>query len=110
MDDDIQTPTNCEDKPDEERQNRRQFFNGLGKWSLAIIAAVAAVGGSKTGAQASRENAPKSNPEAERPAWAVLEDRNPRAKMAGYFKRRPHGNYTKTHNQHIDFTYHRSIQ
>ena len=40
MDKDPQTTTNCKEQPDEERQNRRQFFNGLGKWSLAIIAAV----------------------------------------------------------------------
>jgi hypothetical protein len=43
MDDDPQTTSNCNREPDEERQNRRQFFNGLGKWSLAIVAAVAAL-------------------------------------------------------------------
>jgi hypothetical protein len=41
MDDDPLTNANCEEQPDEDRQNRRQFFNGLGKWSLAIVAAVA---------------------------------------------------------------------
>ena len=43
MDNDPQTTTNCKGEPEQERQNRRQFFNGLGKWSLAIIAAVAAL-------------------------------------------------------------------
>ena len=40
MDNDPQTTTGCKEEAEEERQNRRQFFNGLGKWSLAIIAAV----------------------------------------------------------------------
>jgi hypothetical protein len=38
--DDVQTTKDSDQQPEEERQNRRQFFNGLGKWSLAIIAAV----------------------------------------------------------------------
>lgn len=44
MDDDTQTTTGGKGQQDQDRQNRRQFFNGLGKWSLAIIAAVAALG------------------------------------------------------------------
>jgi hypothetical protein len=43
MDKDPQTTSGRQEQPDQERQNRRQFFNGLGKWSLAIIAAVAAL-------------------------------------------------------------------
>jgi hypothetical protein len=43
MDDDPQETSGPPEKPDQGRQNRRQFFNGLGKWSLAIIAAVAAL-------------------------------------------------------------------
>jgi hypothetical protein len=43
MDDESQTTSSPQEQPDQERQNRRQFFNGLGKWSLAIIAAVAAL-------------------------------------------------------------------
>jgi hypothetical protein len=43
MDNDRQTTIGCKGQPEEERQNRRQFFNGLGKWSLAIIAAVTAL-------------------------------------------------------------------
>jgi hypothetical protein len=43
MDTDPQTTTGCKEQMEEERQNRRQFFNGLSKWSLAIIAAVTAL-------------------------------------------------------------------
>jgi hypothetical protein len=43
MDNDPQTTSGRQEQPDQERQNRRQFFNGLGKWSLAIIAAVTAL-------------------------------------------------------------------
>jgi hypothetical protein len=43
MDNDSKETTNCKVEQAEERQNRRQFFNGLGKWSLAIVAAVAAL-------------------------------------------------------------------
>jgi hypothetical protein len=43
MDNDPQATSGPQEQPDQERQNRRQFFNGLGKWSLAIIAAVTAL-------------------------------------------------------------------
>jgi|GEM_PF-467961 len=43
MDNNPQTTAECKDKTAEERQNRRQFLNGLGRWSLAVIAAVAAL-------------------------------------------------------------------
>jgi hypothetical protein len=43
MDNDIQKPTNCEGQPEQEHLDRRQFFNGLGKWSLAVIAAATAL-------------------------------------------------------------------
>jgi len=43
MDNDPQTTPGPQEQPDQDRQNRRQFFNGLGKWSLAIIAAVTAL-------------------------------------------------------------------
>jgi len=42
MDDNPQTIAGPQEQPEQDRQNRRQFFNGLGKWSLAIIAAVTA--------------------------------------------------------------------
>ncbi len=43
MDKDPQTTSGPQEQPEQDRQNRRQFFNGLGKWSLAIIAAVTAL-------------------------------------------------------------------
>jgi hypothetical protein len=43
MDNDPQTTSGPQEQPEEVRQSRRQFFNGLGKWSLAIIAAVTAL-------------------------------------------------------------------
>ena len=43
MDDDSQTTKGGKEQDEQESQNRRQFFNGLGKWSLAIIAAVTAL-------------------------------------------------------------------
>jgi hypothetical protein len=43
MDNDPQTTSCHPEQPGQEGQNRRQFFNGLGKWSLAIIAAVTAL-------------------------------------------------------------------
>jgi len=94
---------------EEDLRNRREFFNGLGKWSLAIIAAVSSLTGYGTRARASREDA-KLEPDAQRPAWTASDDRSLGVRVAGYFKRRPHGDYTKIHNEHGDFTYHRSIQ
>jgi hypothetical protein len=88
MENDPQTTAEDKEQPGQELRNRRQFFNGLGKWSLAIIAAVSSVAGSRTRAQASREDTPKPEPEPQRPAWAVPEDGNPRERMAGYFKAR----------------------
>jgi hypothetical protein len=43
MDNDTQTSTRSENKPELDRLDRRQFFNGLGKWSLAVIVAVTAL-------------------------------------------------------------------
>jgi hypothetical protein len=43
MDENCRSTTGLKERGEEERQNRRQFFNGLGKWSLAIIAAVTAL-------------------------------------------------------------------
>jgi hypothetical protein len=43
MDNDPQTISGGKAQPGQKCQNRRQFFNGLGKWSLAIIAAVTAL-------------------------------------------------------------------
>jgi hypothetical protein len=43
MDNDPQVTTGGKGQDEQNRQNRRQFFNGLGKWSLAIIVAVTAL-------------------------------------------------------------------
>jgi len=79
-----------------DRQNRREFFNGLGKWSMIVVAAVSMLRGSATGPQASREDPPKPDPEPQRPTWTVSDDRDLQRRMAGTFKPRPgHGNYTR---------------
>jgi hypothetical protein len=83
MKENCQTATDSKRQPDEERQNRRQFFNGLGKWSLAIIAAVTALrggvhdfqsaigsrfGARSTGAKAPRQQiAKKKGPHGDQP-------------------------------------------
>ena len=38
------TQADCEG----DRQNRREFFNGLGKWSMIVVAAVSFLRGSST--------------------------------------------------------------
>ncbi len=43
MDNDIQKSTSRDGQPEQEHLDRRQFFNGLGKWSLAVIAAATAL-------------------------------------------------------------------
>lgn len=43
MENDTQTSTRSERQPELDRLDRRQFLNGLGKWSLAVIAAVTAL-------------------------------------------------------------------
>jgi hypothetical protein len=57
MSDDPRTTPDPEEQLDEERSTRRQFFDGLGKWSVAIVAAVSGLRGSGTVAEASREGA-----------------------------------------------------
>ena len=74
MDSDCETTTGCKEQPVEERQNRRQFFNGLGKWSLAIIAAVSALRGGVQGLQ----SAIGSRFETGSGARAILANRSPR--------------------------------
>lgn len=48
--------------PVEDRQNRREFFNGLGKWSMIVVAAVSFLRGSSTQLHAGREGT-------QRPEW-----------------------------------------
>ncbi len=100
------TQADCEG----ERQNRREFFNGLGKWSMIVVAAVSFLRGSITRALAGHEEAPMPEQEAQRPAWTVPDDRNEQlrvtkaryVKSGGYDKEYlkvafPHIN---THNNH----------
>jgi hypothetical protein len=71
----------------EDRQNRREFFNGLGKWSMIVVAAVSFLRGSTTGVQASLEEVPKPEPEPQRPAWTVPDEGNQRlARYSKYFR------------------------
>jgi hypothetical protein len=57
-----------------DRQNRREFFNGLGKWSMIVVSAVSFLRGSGTRAQAVSNEKPGTEPEAQRPAWLVPND------------------------------------
>jgi hypothetical protein len=87
-----------------DRQNRREFFNGLGKWSMIVVAAVSFLRGSATGSQARYEDTPKPEPEPQRPAWTVPEDGKPGQRMAGYFKQRHiNEHYNTTHSNHTEY-------
>jgi len=81
----------------EDRQNRREFFNGLGKWSMIVVAAVSFLRGSGTSAQASHEEKSGPQREPQRPAWTVQEDRSDKLKVARYAKG---GGYNKSYLQH----------
>ena len=48
--------------PAGDQQNRREFFNGLGKWSMIVVAAVSFLRGSATQVRAGREGT-------QRPEW-----------------------------------------
>jgi hypothetical protein len=92
------TQADCEGN----RQNRREFFNGLGKWSMIVVAAVSFLRGSITRAQAGHEEAPRPEPAPQRPAWTVPDDRNERVRVARKYTKEyhkatyPHGNSPHT--------------
>ena len=91
MDKDPQTTSGPQEQPDQERQNRRQFFNGLGKWSLAIIAAVTALRGSVHDLQSaigSRFETDSGGPS------------DPRQQLAK--KKRPHGDQPHIDEKHFN--------
>jgi len=105
----------AQDTYEGDRQNRREFFNGLGKWSMAVVAAISYLRGSVTAAQARHEETPATAPEPERPAWTVSDDgRDQRLKLAkkpyvkNYDKEKggPGGGYAKDWNNlgHLDYT------
>jgi hypothetical protein len=88
-----------------DRQNRREFFNGLGKWSMIVVAAVSFLRGSATGSQASHEETPRPEPAPQRPAWAMSEDSRENLKVAKrpYVKGGGHGNdYFKSNDPHTN--------
>ena len=70
----------------EDRQNRREFFNGLGKWSMIVVAAVSFLRGSITRARAGDEEEPMAEQAPQRPAWTVPEDRSEKLKVARVLK------------------------
>ena len=87
-----------------DRRNRREFFNGLGKWSMIVVAAVSLLRGSGSRARADHGETPRSEPEAKRPAWTVPEDRGERMQVAKkpYVKGGGHTNY------HLDMPSHQN--
>jgi hypothetical protein len=88
-----------------DRQNRREFFNGLGKWSMIVVAAVSYLRESATGSQARHE----VTPEPQRPAWTVPDDGKPRQRMAGHFKQRHiNEHYNTSYQKHTEY-YKRAI-
>ncbi len=52
--------------PADDQQNRREFFNGLGKWSMIVVAAVSFLRGSVTQIHAGGEGT-------QRPEWEPRE-------------------------------------
>jgi hypothetical protein len=70
----------------EDRQNRREFFHGLGKWSMIVVAAVSFLRGSATGSQASHGDTPRPELEPQRPAWAAPDEGNQRLAVKPYSK------------------------
>jgi hypothetical protein len=92
MDKDCETTTSCKWQPEEERQNRRQFFNGLGKWSLAIIAAVSALREGVHGLQSAIGSRFETG------SGGASEPRQQIAKKKG-----PHGDQPHIDNPHTDW-------
>jgi hypothetical protein len=88
------------------RQNRREFFNGLGKWSMIVVAAVSFLRRSITRAEAGHEEAPMAEQAPQRPAWTVPDDRNEQVRVA----RRPYvdrgGPYQKSYLKYNDASPH----
>jgi hypothetical protein len=84
----------------QDQQNRREFFNGLGKWSMVVIAAVSFLRGSVTRLHAAREGSP-------RPEW---ESPDPASRKLAKKKHRQHvdipggGHYNTPHGDvpHVD--------
>jgi hypothetical protein len=96
MDNDPQRTSGPQEQPEEDRQNRRQFFNGLGKWSFAIIAAVTALREGVHDLQSAIDSRFGTGPEAAG---------DPRQQIAK--KKVPHNNgYHGDAPQHVDWNNH----
>jgi len=80
------TRPTCEEK----RQNRREFFNGLGKWSMIVVAAVSLLREEATDSEASHQ--PEPRPESQRPTWTRPDDLE---KPLLASKKKPHGDHSK---------------
>ncbi len=84
-----------------DQQNRREFFNGLGKWSMIVVAAVSFLRGSITRTHAGREGTP-------RPEWEPRETgfqrlaKNPHSDFK-HIELAPGGPGYKDHMEHGDF-------
>jgi len=94
MDNDPQTTSGPQEQPDQERQNRRQFFNGLGKWSLAIIAAVTALRESVHDLQSAIGS-----------RFEMGSDGASNSRQQIAKKKKPHGDQPHIDNPHDDFTH-----
>jgi hypothetical protein len=87
-----------------DRQNRREFFNGLGKWSMIVVAAVSFPRVSAIDSEASHEDAPKPELGPQRPAWTASDDRSPGVKVAR--RPQPYGRHTKYVKGHLKYPEH----
>ena len=88
-----------------DRQSRREFFNGLGKWSMIVVTAVSFLRGSGTVVQAGHEDTPRPEREPQRPAWTVPDDGNQRLAEHGNRHGNEHDNMrsphvNRAHNNH----------
>lgn len=85
-------------------QSRREFFNGLGKWSMIVVTAVSFLRGSAAGAQASREDSPSPELKPHRPAWSAQDDGNQRLAMHGnrHVNRHDNENWPYSRSAHVD--------
>ena len=80
---------------EKDRQNRREFFNGLGKWSMIVIAAISFLRGSGTAARARLEESQGPEQEPERPAWTAS-DYGSDKRLKVTKKPPPHKDYNKS--------------
>jgi hypothetical protein len=73
-----------------DQQNRREFFNGLGKWSMIVVAAVSFLRGSVTQVHAGSEGT-------RRPEW------EPRETAFQRLAKKPHHQHVDIPPGHVNF-------